>query len=60
MNNNLEQLIRNSLHSASVLNNYINNRDIDEDKVKQLMLINNEYLNSIESLNLLPSHYYNN
>lgn len=57
MDNNLEQLIRTSLYDASTLNNYINKRDIDEDKVKQLMLINNEYLNSIESLNLLPSYY---
>ena len=60
MNNNLEQLIRNSLYDASLIKKYIDRRDINDDKVKQLMLINNEYLNSIQELNLLPSHYYNN
>ena len=60
MDNNLEQLIRTSLYDASLIKNYIDRRDINDDKVKQLMLINNEYLNSIQELNLLPSYYYNN
>lgn len=59
MNNNLEQLIRTSLFDASLLNNYFNKNNVDDDKVKQLMLINNEYLNSVESLNLLPNKYNN-
>lgn len=59
MNNNLEQLIRTSLFDASLLNNYFNKNNIDDDKVKQLMLINNEYLNCVKSLNLLPNKYNN-
>ena len=59
MDNNIEQLIRNSLYSVSLLSNYINNRDKDDDKIKQLLLINNKYLNSVEKLNLLPNLYDN-
>ena len=59
MDNNIEQLIRNSLYSVSLLSNYINNRDKDDDKIKQLLLINNKYINSVEKLNLLPNLYDN-
>lgn len=50
MNTDLDQLIRLAKHRVWCINNYIKYHNVDDNKTKELTKLNDEYLNSLNTI----------